>query len=101
MQARTVYFIGAAVQVHELLQETAASITLRPFVTPCSAAVRAQHMELVRKSMVQKSNFPLILSPFLEAQETQNDARSSKMTSQKIVEENMKKWSVMPQMINF
>ena len=40
------YFIGAAVQVHELLQETAASINLRPFVTPCSAAVRAQHLEL-------------------------------------------------------
>ena len=39
------YFIGAAVKVHELLQETAASITLRPFVTPCSAAVRAQHLE--------------------------------------------------------
>ena len=38
------YFIGAAVQVHELLQETAASITLKPFVTPCSAAVRAQHL---------------------------------------------------------
>ena len=37
------YFINAAVQVHELLQETAASINLKPFVTPCSAAVRAQH----------------------------------------------------------
>ena len=43
------YFIGAAVQVHELLQETAASITLRPFVTPCSAAVRAQHLEYNEK----------------------------------------------------
>ena len=36
------------------------------------------------KNMVQKSNFPLILSPFLEAQETPNDTQSSKMTSQKI-----------------
>ena len=36
--------------------------------------------------MVQKSNFHQILSPFLEAQGTQNDARSSKMTSKKIVE---------------
>mgnify|MGYP006903436411 CR=1 FL=1 len=44
------HFIGAAVQVHELLQETAASITLRPFVTPCSAAVRAQHLEYAPKS---------------------------------------------------
>ena len=45
VEARTMYFIGAAVQVHELPQETAASINLRPFVTPCSAAVRAQHLE--------------------------------------------------------
>ena len=43
------YFIGAAVQVHELLQETAASINLRPFVTPCSAAVRAQHLRRPRR----------------------------------------------------
>ena len=53
------YFIGVAVQVHELLQETAASITLRPFVTPCSAAVRAQHMELSPK--LKKSNFAHVL----------------------------------------
>ena len=45
------YFIGAAVQVHELLQETAASISLRPFVTPCSAAVRAQHLESYQNSL--------------------------------------------------
>ena len=43
------YFIGAAVQVHELLQETAASINLKPFVTPCSAAVRAQHLRRPRR----------------------------------------------------
>ena len=41
--------------------------------------------------MVQKSNFSLILSQFVEAQETPNDARSSKMTSQKMVEKKHEK----------
>ena len=35
----------------ELLQETAARIYLRLSVTPCSAAVRAQHLEWTQTSL--------------------------------------------------
>ena len=45
-----------------------------------------------KKNMVQKSNFVVILSPFWEARETKNDARSPKMTFNKKVEKKMKKW---------
>ena len=38
-------FLHAAVLLHELLQETPERIYLRLSFTPCSAAVRAQHME--------------------------------------------------------
>ena len=45
-----------------------------------------------KKNMVHKSNFDVILSPFWEARETKNDARSSKMTFKKKVEKKIKKW---------
>ena len=51
--------LACAKLLHELLQETAASIYLRLSVTPCSAAVRAQHMELSPK--LKKSNFAHVL----------------------------------------
>ena len=38
-------FLHAAVLLHELLQETPENIYLRLSFTPCSTAVRAQHLE--------------------------------------------------------
>ena len=38
----------AAMLLHELLQQTPERNYMKLFVTPCSTAVRAQHMELVK-----------------------------------------------------